>query len=153
MKKFNLLSTPYFQLPSRGFSLIELLVVIAIIGILTTLTIANYVGVRERSRDAQRKANLNEMKAALEFYKIDNGSYPASITCGSALSAPSPSTTVYIQKVPCDPIYTGTQGFSYNSPGTTYTLRACMENINDSDPAIVTDTTCPKSKAYVVTNP
>ena len=38
-----------------AFTLIELLVVISIIGALATIFIANFMGIRERARDSQRK--------------------------------------------------------------------------------------------------
>lgn len=64
---------------NKGFSLIELLVVISIIGVLTTVLVMNFVGARERSRDAQRIQNLNSLKNALRMYYNDNQTYPASM--------------------------------------------------------------------------
>ena len=61
---------------NKGFSLIELLVVISIIGVLTTVLVMNFVGTRERSRDAQKIQNLNSLKNALRMYYNDNQSYP-----------------------------------------------------------------------------
>ena len=62
-----------------GFTLIELLVVIAIIGILTTFLVANFVGVKSRARDGQRKSDLRNIQAALEIYRSDKSVYPSSI--------------------------------------------------------------------------
>lgn len=64
---------------NKGFSLIELLVVISIIGVLTTVLVMNFVGARERSRDAQKIQNLNSLKSALRMYYNDNQSYPVSM--------------------------------------------------------------------------
>ncbi len=64
---------------NKGFSLIELLVVISIIGVLTTVLVMNFVGSRERARDAQKIQNLNSLKNALRMYYNDNQIYPPSI--------------------------------------------------------------------------
>src|SRR5438045_4975974 len=89
----------------KGFTLIELLIVIVIIGVLSTLVTANLIGVRQRARDGQRKADLRQLQSALELYRSDNGSYPASLpACGSPLNLGS---SVYMQKIPCDPTNTG----------------------------------------------
>lgn len=117
---------------SRGFTLIELLIVIAIIGILSTLLTANFIGVRQRSRDATRKSNLRQIQSALELYRSDQGSYPTNVpNCTNSMMSPDCATTTYMQKVPTDP--TSSAYYSYSSNGTTYTLIACLENANDSD--------------------
>lgn len=67
----------------NGFTLIELLVVISIIGILTALLLANFVGIRERGRDAKIKNDMNALKTALRLYYNDNQTYPASAACSS----------------------------------------------------------------------
>jgi general secretion pathway protein G len=110
-----------------GFTLIELLVVIAIISVLSALLMANFVGVRQRGRDAQRKSDLRQIQAALELYRADVGSYPTALPgCGSSLTYGS---ATYLQKIPCDPLMGGP--YAYTSAGTTYSLRACLENSND----------------------
>ena len=138
MKKFNKYKSNKIKfsclnselLASRGFTLIELLIVIAIIGILSTLVMTNVVAVRQRARDGQRKADLRQLQSALELYRSDNGTYPGSPlpTCGSPLTS---GGTTYIQKIPCDPVNNGEYVYSYTSTGTTYTLVACLENVND----------------------
>lgn len=119
----------------NGFTLVELLIVIAIIGILSTLLTANFIGVRQRSRDSQRKADLRQMQSALELYRADSGSYPSAVpNCPAgtptSLMTQDCSTSIYMQKVPKDP--TGTS-YTYSSNGTTYTIIACLENGNDSE--------------------
>lgn len=94
-----------------GFTLIELLVVISIIGILTALLLANFVGIRERGRDAKIKNDMNALKTALRLYYNDNQTYPASGSCSSlALStymngADIPAGCTYVQTNSGDGFY------------------------------------------------
>lgn len=145
-----------------GFTLIELLVVIVIIAILATLLTVNFIGVRQRGRDAKRKSDLKQIQTALELYRSDNGLYPATVvfpTCGNVFFAGS---TTYMQKIPCDPLgsqatYNG-GNFYYSSDEITYTLGACIENANDSDANISSTSpggsgSCPSTKYYVSSNP
>ncbi len=55
----------------KGFTLIELLIVITIIGILATIVLASFGGVQEKTRDGRRKADLAQMKRAMELAKSD----------------------------------------------------------------------------------
>src|SRR3989344_8961334 len=122
----------------HGFTLIELLVVIAIISILAALLMANFVGIRQRGRDAQRKSDLRQLQAALELYRSDNGDYPMSLaTCGSAFTA---NSVTYMQKIPCDPLEK--DDYTFTSDGSTYTLVACIENDNDADKDTSTASSC-----------
>lgn len=60
----------------QGFTLIELLVVIFIIAILTGLAMTNFVGARERAKDAKAKSEFQQLKTALRLYYNDYGYYP-----------------------------------------------------------------------------
>src|SRR5688500_5798763 len=146
----------------RGFTLIEILVVIVIISVLATLLMVKFVGVRARGRDTTRTSDLRQLQVALELYRSDVGTYPATLsTCGAGSSLLSGGTT-YMSKIPCDPLGTsmGYNGgvYYYVSPSgnATYTLGACIENTNDPD---VTATSpggagsCPSARYFVLTNP
>lgn len=61
-----------------GFTLIELLVVISIIGILVSLGMASYSMIEKQARNAKRKADLTQLKTALESYYAAKGTYPSS---------------------------------------------------------------------------
>lgn len=141
---------------SKGFTLVELLIVIAIIGVLSALLMANFIGVRQRARDAQRKADLRQIQSALELYRSDNGSYPignyaALSNCTGKLGNPA-CTTTYMQKLPADPLG-GTATYYYNSAaGTTYTIRACLENSADKDIDTSTNN-CGKNNDFRLYNP
>lgn len=148
-----------------GFTLIELLIVIAIIGILSTLLMTNFIGIRQRARDAQRKSDIRQMQAALELYRSDIGAYPSAGGTNRLNSAvcPTPSSfsytgTTYMQQIPCDPLgstYYNGGSYYYSTNGTTYTLAACLENTADTDVSstFVGDNTCTSGKYYVKTNP
>lgn len=123
---------------SLGFTLIELLVVIAIIGILSAFITANFSGVRQKGRDAQRKQNLSQIRSALEFYRSDQGGYPPSLTnCpvgGPNYLGSSACNITYLNPIPKDPLNSGSFVFSYSSGSTSqYTLTACLENTQDSE--------------------
>ena len=139
----------------HGFTLIELLVVITIISILAALLMANFVGIRQRGRDAQRKSDLRQIQTAFELYRSDEGSYPVALysqNCPTVVPLTSGGVT-YMQKVPCDPLNTSTN-YTYTpvgTPPTTYTLSACLENDNDIDGVV--SGSCASGKAYSLTNP
>lgn len=157
---------------TKGFTLIELLIVIAIVGILTTLLTANFVGVRQRARDTQRKSDIRQIQSALELFRSDNARYPVRtvtyrVNSGTACMTSEAFTynnVTYMSKVPCDP--SGASGYNAgnyyyvtDASGATYTLGTCLENANDND-ANSTSTapspsggTCSSGKYYVVTNP
>lgn len=119
------------KIQMRGFTLIELLVVMVIIGLLSTLGVVNYLDARVRARDAQRKANLQQIQSALELYRADQSAYPATIpACGSPFRDPT-NTTTYLQKIPCDPTNATPHTYTYSLSGASYTLRSCLENERD----------------------
>ncbi|HEX3600840.1 MAG TPA: prepilin-type N-terminal cleavage/methylation domain-containing protein [Lacipirellulaceae bacterium] len=68
--------TPYPQRPRRGFTLVELLVVITIIGILAALITVAAIGALKKSRQAQIKAELNQIATAVDDYKNKTTAYP-----------------------------------------------------------------------------
>jgi prepilin-type N-terminal cleavage/methylation domain-containing protein len=59
-----------------GFSLVELLVAISIIAVLSAVLMANFMGARERARDAQKIQDLNAIRNGLRMYYNDNQLYP-----------------------------------------------------------------------------
>lgn len=88
---------------SKGLTLIELMIVIAILALLFILIALLMRTQMSRTRDAQRKADLERLKIAFEDYYNDNGCYPTqedyySWRCNSSDFNP------YLDIFPCDPI-------------------------------------------------
>ena len=151
---------------SEGFTLIELLIVIVIIGVLSTILVSNFIGVRQRARDSQRKSDLRQIQAALELYRHDQGIYPASLystnncPASSSLQAGTPAV-IYMKKIPCDPslITIGVPGpngnYLYNPTidRSSYFIIACIENSNDTGPNTDSAGGCPSGKMYSLTDP
>ena len=106
----------------KGFTLIELLVTTTVILLLTSIAIVSHASASKRSRDNKRISDLETIRSALEIYRSDIGSYPASL---DDLSEDS----TYINEIPSDP---KPDSFSYYysslSPYTTYTLCAYVES-------------------------
>ena len=64
----------------NGFTLIELLIVITIIGVLAVALVPRVIGGPAKARDAQRKADLQQIGTALSLYADDHqGKYPTYI--------------------------------------------------------------------------
>lgn len=128
----------------KGFTLIELLVVIAIMSILASVLYGNFVSVRQRARDAQRKADLRRIQSDIEVYRSDKGYYPLESALSSCGGSFVEGSTMYIRKIPCDPlpdpvssnryVYAPTTGCDNTATlCTTYSIYACLENRNDPD--------------------
>ena len=107
----------------KGFTLIEILVTISIIGLLTMVGITNFRVASQKARDGRRQGDLEQIKAALELYRTDEGEYPGSITPGATIE--SAAGTVYMNVVPDDPL--SGQDYYYSSGTDTYTLCAALE--------------------------
>ena len=79
-----------------GFTLVELIIVIVILGILVTLGLTQYGGVRELTLDKEAKANLRLIIAAAKIYRMEIGGYyqatnTAAINTNYRLSLPTPA--------------------------------------------------------------
>lgn len=129
-----------YQTKSKAFTLLELLVVIAILASIVLLVLPNYVAVRQKGRDTQRKTDLRQIQKALELYRQDQDppSYPAVTnayffgTCGQAFSG---SRNTYLPKTPCNPGSAVPTPYYYEVDNSqlTYTLCTCLENKGDME--------------------
>ena len=70
----------------KGFTMIELLVVISIIAVLTTIAISTFAGVQAKGRDARRRAEIDEIRKAMELYYVGGTSTPYLAPTGNMFS-------------------------------------------------------------------
>ncbi|MCX6731186.1 MAG: type II secretion system protein [Candidatus Roizmanbacteria bacterium] len=150
----------------KAFTLIELIVVIAILAGFVALLFPNFMEVRMKSRDVQRKSDLKSLQKALELYKQNQTlpDYPATLptACGTLNDA----TVVYMQKTPQEPLTKcGSDAKNYyyarnGSDSGKYILAACLEIANDAaasacpvDFAANSNFTCSTNKCYQLNEP
>jgi len=135
-----------FKKKNFGFTLIELLIVIAIIAILTTFGAASYSRIQKGSRDTQRKADLAQVRGALEQFYSDFDRYPGSDANGrindASCTPPNPAwgtgsfsctpagetLKTYLHQLPNNP---RGNDYLYNVGGTgqTYCLGVILETV------------------------
>lgn len=110
----------------KAFTLIEILVVTTIIVLLTSTAAVSYSQFSKSSRDARRKTDLEQVRAALEMYRSNSAisSYPVPGTNWSNLSV---LTTTYIQSLPTDP-KSASYSYSYSGTANDYTIGAYLES-------------------------
>lgn len=65
---------------SYGFTIVELLIVVVVIAILAAITIVAYNGVTNNARKSAMKNTLQQVAKKVETYKVDNSTYPASLS-------------------------------------------------------------------------
>lgn len=61
-----------------GFSLMELLVVLAIMGLLAAIVTPRVMGTLGKAKTQTTGTQVDQLGAALDFFKVDNGRYPTS---------------------------------------------------------------------------
>ena len=106
----------------KSFTLIEILVVATIVVLLTATATATYTAFLKQSRDAKRKTDLEQIRAALEMYRSNNDSYP--------LGTDSLTTPVtYIKSIPTDPKDNGV--YPYTSSPVDCTGSSTAPSCND----------------------
>ncbi len=67
---------------SKGFTVLEFLIVITIMGILIAIVLVSLSSSRERSRDDQRIANVQNASIAIEAFYTDCRTYPLELRVG-----------------------------------------------------------------------
>lgn len=107
-----------------GFTLIELVVGIAIVGALLALSVGASMGTRRSARDVKRKADLEQIRSAVEMYRSDAGGYPVGIlVSGNKIQY---GANVYLT-IPADD--NELHRYSYSGTASGYTLCAILEGV------------------------
>lgn len=112
--------------------MIELLLAVAIIVILTTISLVSISSANATARDSKRKADLAAIQSALEMYRNDCLTYPASLPVSGSFTGTGASATcsvnnIYLKTIPTDP-KSALYAYSYAVQGSGYGLCAHMEN-------------------------
>lgn len=144
---------------SKGFTLIEILVAIGIVGLLVGIAVFALQGGQRAGRDTKRKSDLEQIRAALEFYRSSCLTYPATLSFGGSLvgdNTPASCTGNFMQKIPQDSSSTARQyRYAYHSTSNSYSLCAALE---DAPVPAMTVTSCGGNCGgvacnYIVTSP
>ena len=136
----------------KGFTLVELLVSITIIGILASIGLSTFTSAQMKSRDAKRKAHLRQLADTFEAYFNDYKKYPDDdgngqlngYNWGSAFI--DSNGTVYMVKLPTDPVVGLTYYYDSLENGTKFKLYAYLENTEDPMKLTLTDPICSTDK-------
>jgi prepilin-type N-terminal cleavage/methylation domain-containing protein len=90
--------------PAGAFSLIELLVVITVIAILAAISLMTLGYVNRKSALSRTQAEIATLAAAIDSFKLDYGSYPASNSLYNELTGTSATINtnrkIYIEPTP-----------------------------------------------------
>lgn len=113
-----------------SFTLIEILVTISIIAILAAGAAISYSSLTKGSRDARRKSDLENIRAAFEMYRSANNNYPNNVgtyingNCSTLSTVPT--FTSYMPIIPTDP----KTGYIYycTTSASDYTVEAFLES-------------------------
>ena len=105
-----------------GVTLIEMMVVLVIIAVIAAMIVPNVMGRPDDARVSVAKGDLRAIGTALEFYRLDNQTYPTSLQGLQALverpnTTPVPSnwnSNGYLVQFPLDP---WGREYVYRAPG------------------------------------
>jgi type II secretion system protein G len=116
----------------KGFTLIEMLIVIVVIAILAVIVIPRLMGATRKAKEATLKADLKQIRDAIESFEANTAAYPPTLADlvaanGAAISADSDGRGMSIDRdaytgpyvvspggIPVDP-FTGDVDWTYDN--------------------------------------
>jgi general secretion pathway protein G len=113
-----------------GFTCIEIMVPILILGLLATIVVQSLRGPADKAKRTKARADLAEIKIALDRYHLDNGYYPTTDQGLLALVGRPPTNGIvplvyydggYLERIPKDP---WGNPYFYRSDGNEYVLKS-----------------------------
>jgi general secretion pathway protein G len=103
-------------------------VVVIVIAFFAALIIPGLISGPARARDAERKSDLRVIKASLENYYNEKGSYPPN------LAELEKGATPFIKQLPKDPKTNADYVYiPSGNPPNSFVLQTTLENKSDSD--------------------
>ena len=114
--------------------LIEILLILLVIGILGFVTYKQFALAQAKSRDVQRKSDLNEFSKVIKLYFADYGKLPDDKLINSLWGKQFiDNDYIYANSVPKEKF--GNKEYCYESggDGTFFKISAELENKNDFD--------------------
>jgi prepilin-type N-terminal cleavage/methylation domain-containing protein len=136
---------------NKGFTLIEMLLVVAIIGFLVAILLPSVGTFGADAKDKAVKADLRQLKAALEVYYISFGVYPPDTSWGDETSflITADGTSGYqrlIDQFPADPygkaaVANHTPSYNYDVDGDTFIITSDKPNPGDPGDCTAVDAT------------
>lgn len=124
----------------------ELMIAMAILAILAGVGFSSFAISSQKARDAQRKADLEQLQRALELYQADFQLYPEELSgrvagCGDGTGVcawgeafsvtTSEFSKVYMKAMPLDPVAAQAYIYVVSTDRKQYQLFARLENGND----------------------
>ena len=139
-KSIDLSPIAHRQKPKAGFTLIELLVAATIIAVLTTIGVVSFTSTNQRARNGKRRADMEQVRAALELYRSDDsagaGLYPDDGSF-SSMTNTLKSAQYLSDPLPVDPKNSGLYVYAYTPDvdQSTYCMCAFLEGTNQGNSA------------------
>lgn len=127
-----------------GFTLIELLTVIAIIAVLAAIITPAIVRAKIGAYRSADISHLNDLRSALQQYRVDQGGYPPALLGYVTLYTSGPNIG---QVIPA----TGLQGFLY--PKRVQSLETLRPAYNRVSPSLTTNAVWPGDQANLANCP
>lgn len=116
--------TPRARLRRSAFTLLEVMLVLVILAAIAGIAVVNIGGFQNRAYERVAKAEISNLKSALESYRLEVGSYPQQL--GALHEQPSdltdPSKWLQLRKEPIKPDPWGHE-YEYSMTGTDFEIR------------------------------